>query len=116
VSRPTGVSSDRAGLGLSATFSSSLPILSSTLPTFPPPILLMRFLSLLPAFLPNLLPVLLSVLFPDFLSILLPVLFPNALLALLYRIPALGAAFAATPAFSLAHVILSFWSAFRIVR
>jgi len=71
----------------------------------------MRFLSLLPAFLPNLLPVLLpvllSVLFPYFLSVLLPVLFPNALLALLYRIPALGAAFAATPAFSLAHVILS---------
>jgi len=67
----------------------------------------MRFLSLLPAFLSDLLPVLLSVLFPDFLSILLPVLFPNALLVLLYRIPALGAAFAATPAFSLAHVILS---------
>jgi len=80
----------------------------------------MRFLPLLPAFLPDLLPVLFSVLFPvlfpDFLSVLFPVLFPNSLLALLYRIPALSAAFAAAPAFSLVHVIFSFWSVFRVAN
>jgi len=79
--------------------------------------LLRRFLPLLPTFFSVLLSILFPVLFSVFLSVLFPIALSARLLALLYRVPAsaLGASFAAAPAFSLTHVILSFWSALRIV-
>jgi len=78
---------------------------------------LARFLPLLPTFFSVLLSILFPVLFSVFLSYLFPIALPARFLALLFCVPALGAAtFAFVSAFSLLHVTLSFWSAFRIAH